>query len=114
LKTEVWVKALIRRCGIQAVPAMVVRRGDDSAGVVMVKVNTLNGEACVYTPARQGDGSRIWIEGGGPGFKPETEVDAYIARQLNFDPDIWVIEIEDSEGRHFLDEPIEASNLGIK
>jgi hypothetical protein len=34
----------------------------------------------------------------------ESEADAYLVRQLKFDPDIWVIEVEDARGRHFLDD----------
>ncbi len=34
----------------------------------------------------------------------EAEVDAALARQRGFDPDLWVIEVEDRAGRHLLDE----------
>ncbi|MEQ8949960.1 DUF1491 family protein, partial [Parvibaculum sp.] len=57
LKAEIWVKALIRRCEAAGVTAMVVRRGDATSGTVLVKVNTLDGEARVYSPARDGDGA---------------------------------------------------------
>ena len=106
LKAEIWVKAFIRKCAVSDVPAVLVRRGDDTAGVVLVKVNHLDGHAHVYAPARRGDGTRIWIQGAG-GLKLEADIDAYIEKQIRFDPDIWVIEVEDSQGRHFLDEPVE-------
>jgi hypothetical protein len=35
----------------------------------------------------------------------EAEVDAALSRQRGFDPDLWVIEVEDREGRHLLDQP---------
>ncbi|MCC5976389.1 MAG: DUF1491 family protein, partial [Rubellimicrobium sp.] len=47
-------------------------------------------------------GARAWVmlaEG------PEAEVDASITRQAGFDPDLWVIEVEDRTGRHLLDQP---------
>ena len=106
LKAELWVKALIRRCEVAGAQAMVVRRGDASAGVVLVKVNRLDRTASVYSPARAGDGSLIWMASTGPEPVPESDADAYIERQRKFDPDIWVVEIEDRQGRHFLQEPV--------
>ena len=35
----------------------------------------------------------------------EAEVDMAVAKQRSFDPDLWVIEVEDRRGRHLLDEP---------
>jgi len=106
LKAEIWVKALIRRCEVAGAQAMVVRRGDAQSGVVLVKVNRLDRSASVYSPARAGDGSLIWMAGTGPEPVPEPEADAYIERQRKFDPDLWVVEIEDRAGRHFLQEPV--------
>lgn len=103
LKADIWVKALIRRAQAAGAAAMVVRRGDDTSGTVLVKVNPLNGEAEVYSPAREGDGSLVWLS---KGRQPEADADAYIEKQRRFDPDIWVIEIEDREGRHFLQEKV--------
>jgi len=34
----------------------------------------------------------------------DREVDESITRQRSFDPDLWVIEVEDKHGRHLLDE----------
>lgn len=107
LKAEIWVKALIRRCELNGASAMVVRRGDAGSGTVLVKLNTLDGMASVFAPARDGDGQLIWMRAPKGAPVPEPEVDAYIEKQRSFDPDIWVVEIEDREGRHFLQEPVE-------
>ena len=32
----------------------------------------------------------------------ENEATGYLARQRDFDPDLWIIEVEDRAGRHFL------------
>jgi hypothetical protein len=106
LKAEIWVKALIRRAEVAGAAAMVVRRGDATSGVVLVKVNRLDRTATVYTPARAGDGSLIWLAATGTAAAAEPDADAYIERQRKFDPDLWVVEIEDREGRHFLQEPV--------
>ncbi|MEP2830200.1 DUF1491 family protein [Parvibaculum sp.] len=103
LKADIWVKALIRRAEVSGASAMVVRKGDLTSGTVLVKVNTLDGEAEIFSPARDGDGALIWLS---KGRQPEAEADAYIEKQRGFDPDIWVVEIEDREGRHFLQEKV--------
>jgi hypothetical protein len=103
LTSEIWVAAYLTRLRLATIPAFVVQRGDSTAGAVLVKLNTLDGQAVCYQ--RSFDlmsGERQWIvlaEG------VETDVDASIAKQQGFDPDLWVIEIEDKSGRHLLDEP---------
>ncbi len=107
LKTGIWVSALLRRCSAAAAFAAVVRRGDNTSGSVLVKVNRLDGSAYVLSPARQVTGEGFWMRGTGPEDVPETDADAYIARSVSFDRDLWVIEIEDKEGRHFLLDAVE-------
>ncbi|MFY0616529.1 DUF1491 family protein [Shimia sp.] len=103
LTADFWVHAYLSRLRLADIPAFVVAHGDDTAGAVLVKLNTLDGKATVYQ--RSFDlmtGARQWVvlaEG------DETEVDATLARQRGFDPDAWVIEVEDRQGRHLLDEP---------
>lgn len=104
LKTSIWVDAHIRRCWISDIPAVLVRRGHD-AGVVLIKTNAFENGCVVLTPAVRASG-RVWIRGTGPDPVSEAEADSYIARQVRIDPDLWVIEIEDREGRHLLDEPV--------
>ena len=102
LASGVWVGAYLRRLEGLAIPAFVVRRGDETAGAVLVKLATLDGRARLFQ--RSFDlltGARAWVvlaEGA------EAEVDEAVARQRRFDPDLWVIEVEDRQGRHLLGE----------
>lgn len=102
LTAEFWVQAYLARLRLRDIPAFVTAHGDDTAGAVLVKLNTLDGCAAAYQ--RSFDlmsGARQWLvlaEGA------ESAVDAAIARQRGFDPDLWVIEVEDRAGRHLLDE----------
>jgi hypothetical protein len=107
LKADIWIKALIRRCEVVGAFAAVVRKGDDTAGSLILKVNTLDGRAIALAPSYTLEGHRVWRPQ--PQTEPvaESEVDAYIARASSRDPDLWVVEIEDRQGRHFLDEPVE-------
>jgi hypothetical protein len=70
-------------------------------------VSTLDGQASVLSPSTGLDGDRLWMRATGVTPVDDAEAEAYIARQLTYDPDLWVIEIEDRGGRNFLDEPIE-------
>jgi hypothetical protein len=105
LSTDLWVSALIRRAEIGGANAVVVRRGDARAGTVIVKAyDTGERSARLYTEAFGNDGDRLWIQ---PVQGTETELDAFIQRQVGFDADLWVIEIEDRKGRHFITEKVD-------
>ncbi len=102
LTADFWVHAYLARLRGRDIPAYLVAHGDDVAGAVLVKVNTLDGKARAYARSFGPEGDRVWMvlaEG------DEAEVDASIARQRSFDPDLWVIEVEDRAGRSLLDEP---------
>ena len=107
LKTDIWVKALIRRCEIHGAVAMVVHKGDETAGAALVKVNRLDGRAMLFDATRDLEGERLWIRPLGETFVQEEDVDAHIRRARERDPDLWVVEIEDRAGRHFLTEKVE-------
>lgn len=103
LTAEFWVQAYLTRLRLKDIPAFVVAHGDDTAGAVLVKLNTLDGTATAFQ--RSFDlmtGARQWVE---LATGVEPDVDAAITKQRSFDPDLWVIEVEDARGRHLLDEP---------
>lgn len=105
LNSDLWVGALIRRAGIEGANATVVRKGDARAGTVIVKAyNTSERTARLFSEAFGQDGDRLWIQ---PVKGTESELDAYVERQRGYDPDLWVVEIEDRRGRHFLTERVE-------
>jgi hypothetical protein len=108
LKSELWVKAYLRRCQIEGAAAVLVRRGDADAGAIYIKVSRLDGTALLFAPAPAGLDSareeRRWQPALQAGPAPERDADAYLARQLEFDPDVWIVEVEDTAGRHFLDD----------
>lgn len=103
LTSDLWVSAYLARLRLADVPAYLVARGDATAGAVVVKLATLDGQARAFQ--RRSDlmtGSRIWevlAEGA------EPDVDAALTRARSRDPDLWVIEVESRAGRHLLDEP---------
>lgn len=102
LTARFWVDAYLARLRGFDIPAFVVAHGDDTGGAVLVKLATLDGQATLFQ--RSFDlmtGDRRWVE---LVKGVEREVDEAVARQRGFDPDLWVIEVEDRQGRHLLDQ----------
>jgi hypothetical protein len=101
LTSDFWVRAYLRRLQLVDIPAFITAKGDATAGAVIVKLNTLDGNAKAFHRSYDLDGNRVWAtlaEGA------ERDVDASLTKQRSFDPDIWVIEVESRDGRHLLDE----------
>jgi GMP synthase (glutamine-hydrolysing) len=106
LKSGIRVKALIRRCDLAAIGVAVVTRGDVDAGAILLKLVPRDGGCTVLTQTRIPDGSLVWMRATGPEPVAETEADAYIGRQRQRDPDLWVVEIESAAIDTLLDSPI--------
>ena len=108
LPTKVWVDALVRRAQVEGASAFILQRGEESRGDVIVKVADLSGGARAYAPRTSMEGTRVFVDLAAQGIGPdELEVDAYVSRARDRDRDLWVVEIEDRDGRHFLTEPVE-------
>lgn len=106
IASDVWVSALIRRAELAGANAVVVRRGDARAGSVIVKVyDSATRQARLYSEAFGPEGDRLWMQPVSSEF--ESELDAYVERQRGYDRDLWVVEIEDRQGRHFLTETVQ-------
>ncbi len=106
LATDLWVGALIHRAQAGGAFAMVARKGDPRAGAVLVKtVPRPEGRPRLYAMAMRSDGEEVWMQ---PAPDADEEgLDRYVERAARIDPDIWLVEIEDRQGRHFLTEPVD-------
>jgi hypothetical protein len=108
LKSSIWVAGYLRRCQSAGVFGAVRRRGAEEAGAVFVKIALMDGKAMLFVPAPQTayDDSRpierIFTQSP-PQAVDEQVIEARLAKEISFDPDVWIVEIEDREGRHFLD-----------
>ena len=105
IKTAIQIKAIIRRAEVAGAQAFLVRRGQEDAGALYLKVSRLDGTFVVLNQARRGDGELVWTKPLGDSVD-ESGASKYLEKQLRFDPDIWILEIEDRGGRAFVDEPI--------
>ncbi|HEY1364141.1 MAG TPA: DUF1491 family protein [Xanthobacteraceae bacterium] len=112
LKSAIWVAAYVRRCNIQGAFAAVRRRGAEEAGAIFVKLNRLDGTAELFGPAPQSvfedarPMDRRFVRCLADQAAPESTIEERLARELRFDPDLWIVEVEDRAGRHFLDEAL--------
>lgn len=107
LKSEIWVQAFIRRCWVADVPALLVRRGEETAGAVLIKANGFGNGCVVFARGMTAGGDWGWRRASGPDPVTEPDADAYVERQLKFDPDLWVVEVESLSLDRFIDDPIE-------
>jgi hypothetical protein len=112
LKSAIWVAAYIRRCSKEGAFVAVRRRGAEEAGAIFVKLNRLDGTAELFGPAPQSvfadahPSDRAFIRALGAAPVPEEKVEERLTREIRFDPDAWIVEVEDREGRHFLDDVV--------
>jgi hypothetical protein len=108
LRSDIWVAAYLRRCAVQGVVAVLRRRGAAEAGAIFVKVDRLDGAAALYGPAPQyaempRGVDRLFIRLHALDALPAPDVEARLKRETQFDSDLWIVEVEDRNGRPFLD-----------
>ena len=109
LKSAIWVSAYVRRCHIEGAFAVVRRRGAEEAGAIFVKISRLDGSAALYGPAPQSafdearPAERRFVSCLTGDFVEDAKAEARMKREIEFDSDLWLVEVEDRAGRHFLD-----------
>jgi hypothetical protein len=93
LKAGLWVKMALRVADRDARPGVVLRKGDADSGGVLVVLRGRDG-LVVLSQVRAADGALAWMRGTGTAPVDQEAADTYVARQLRFDPDIWVLEFD--------------------
>lgn len=108
LRSDIFAAALIRRAETQGAVAMLRRRGAAEAGALFIKLDRLDGRAAVYGPAPQTEElppgvDRLFARVHPGDWLEPHEAEARLKREIMFDPDLWIVEIEDRDGRVFVD-----------
>jgi hypothetical protein len=113
LKSSIWVSAYLRRCDVEGAFAAVRRRGAEEAGAIFIKLNRLDGTGTLFGPAPQSmfeearPADRLFTAlVGGATPAADADIEARLTREIRFDPDVWIVEVEDRKGRAFLDEAL--------
>ena len=96
-RTDLCVSAFVRRHNDIGHLCVVSRRGDPIAGQIFVEVDHLNGEVSLYTPAPAaslGDNDEDRVFQLRFDHVEPDKVRDRIAREQDFDPDLWVVSLE--------------------
>lgn len=107
LPAGLMVEAVLKNCDIHCIPYYIWQKGNHGSGVLMVKINTLNGQAKLVAQERNFLSDRLeWVNIFDPDETvDEARADERILKAKEFDPDLWVIEVEDKQGRNpFIDD----------
>ncbi|MBZ9934971.1 DUF1491 family protein [Mesorhizobium sp. BR1-1-16] len=105
--SALWVAAYVRRAFVEGAFAAVTRRGAQEAGAIFVVVDRLDGMFDLYGQApqsafgtdRPADRLFTLVEGA----IDRERLAARIASETRFDPDLWVVELEQKTGEPLLD-----------
>ena len=108
LTARVWVQAQVRLCDRHFISMVIARRGDPDAGAILMRL--VRGPQVNLLLARhtRPDGSTGWMTVGGDEAVDDATADAYVVRQVDRDPDLWVLDVDDPKGRYWPDAPIDA------
>lgn len=102
LKTSLWVAAEIRKLESMFISAVILHKGDDDRGQVLIKKYVHGKGARIFTQTRDLDDNLIWHEPMGEEYVEEKKADEYISRQRKFDEDLWVIEADDPKEEYHI------------
>ena len=106
LRSDFWVAAYLRRCDVEGVAAALRRRGAAEAGAIFVKIDRLDGTGALFGPAPQSEvdrDERLFARLHGADWIDTAAAESRLQREIGFDSDLWIVEIEDRLGRNFLD-----------
>lgn len=108
VRSGLWVQAQVRLCDIRLQGIAVSRRGDPDAGGIIIKLLRNQGRCLLLRRVTAEDGGQAWMIVGGTAEISEEDAAAYVAREIKWDRDLWVVEIEDYDERYELDGPLTA------
>jgi len=106
LRSDIWVAAYLRRCDVEGVTAVLRRRGAAEAGSIFVKIDRLDGACALFGPAPQSQvehDARLFARMHEQEWVDPAAAEARLKREIGFDSDLWIVEVEDRVGRNFLD-----------
>jgi hypothetical protein len=94
LTTDMMVGALLRQIASRAGFGAVIRKGDPSAGQIILQLLENGTFTGLYTRVLTPEKGYQWLQSGPQDIDNETENSAYLSRQIARDPDLWIVELD--------------------
>lgn len=99
--SEFWISSYMKRLELQAIPFFIIKKGDKKAGAIIIRVSDMRGKSKIFVQCQSQSVDRRWVElANGLDF----EMDEVIQKQREFDLDLWILEIEERNNIHLLDD----------
>lgn len=95
LPTTLWVEGVLQHLTTQGIPFYILNKGAVASGTVLLKINGRENGFIALQQQRDSHGVMGWLRLFKDRAVEEAEIDAYIGRAVDRDPDVWAIEIED-------------------
>jgi hypothetical protein len=93
VKSGIWVSMALRLADIAGRSGAVLRKGDPDSGGILCVLRGREG-LVVLSQVRDAEGRPAWMRGTGPAPVEQEAADAYVDRQVRYDPDLWVVEFD--------------------
>lgn len=107
LRTDMLVGAVLRQASAELIDCVMLRRGNAEAGAILIHIDALNGRHQLLARSLDFDGNYSWrpVVGGedGDGWADREAVETRLAREMDIDPDAFVLVVQDSRGRNPFD-----------
>lgn len=114
IKIRFWIDALLARAHAAGASGYIVHKGDEDAGSIIIKIISFREIPRILIQSRNMDGDLIFVDISQTVLKGEIDcrmaeqlTDEYIEKRIKQDRDVWVVEIDDKQLRHFLTETVE-------
>lgn len=96
------VSAMIRRVEGLGGYAMVLAKGDETAGAIIIALAERGRTLRLLERGLGPEGNYAWMPCGPDPAEDGADVDAYLARRRRSDPDLWVVELDLPEAAEIL------------
>lgn len=106
LNAKLWVSSLLRRVDQVGDFAAIVKKGDETAGQVILVARRRNGHMQVFTRAMNSLGDYSWTVAMAKDQEELGKINEYLERQAGYDPDLWIIELDTDNPERFVDDEL--------